>query len=67
MCDVPILRPLPKSGEMLDWIDFNSPEMLCHFLSCQHLDISGIATGGKKSPFYGCTESDFDRGLNRIV
>ena len=56
MCDVPILRPLLKNGEMLDWIDFNSTEMLCHFLNCQHLVISGIVTAGKMSSFYGCTE-----------
>lgn len=55
MCDVSILRPLLKNRGMFDCIDFNSPEMLCHFLNCQHLDVSGIVSGGKRSSFYGCT------------
>lgn len=56
MCNIPVLTPLPENEEMLGYIDFNPTEKLCHFFNCQHLDASGIATGGKRSSFCGCTE-----------
>lgn len=67
VCDLPVLRPLLKNGEMRDWIDLNSTEMLCRFLNCQHLDVWNCHWEKKSFFLWLHRKNNSNGGENRIV